>query len=371
MDTNGARPLLDDIVLNCVFQPRYMTLDMCIRLEPTSTLFATKADQFYRNLKQLDVKEFVVREKQVNWSRKIFNRCPNLKSVENFTVAKESLKRDMVCLQLISLMKSIFSVGVVFHDHFSPSDMFPMIGMANLNHLSLYTSHAPVDIISFNLLPVEKLRVTSLKCDALYFMDLCFPDHLNVLHLEFTEVGINELIEKLFNFRNMKKLTVRLKCPDNAEELLSLVNFVSDVLLVDAFSLQPFSWLKSEFFLNICDQTAFEKCITYLWLENIDSEYVPNILKFQNLQCLWLTNVTFSMDVFLKSLPNLHYLAAENHYNVESAQGGAILCFKSIFNRGYFICFVVSFNEVHFLNILQESNVSNREISTKFLVSCP
>jgi len=57
--------LLDASVLNCLFRPRYMTMGLCVRLKPTSGLFAAKADQFYRQIKQVDVEELMEREENV------------------------------------------------------------------------------------------------------------------------------------------------------------------------------------------------------------------------------------------------------------------------------------------------------------------
>jgi len=327
-------PILDGSVLNCLFQPRYMSFDLCARLEPTSVLFAKKADQFYLQLQQLNVKEFVSRGKNVNWSRKIFSRCPNLKTVDNVPVVKESLKQDMISIQLISMMNSISSVSVEFK-HFSPLAMLPMTGMASLNHLSISARYVLSGDLSFDLVPREKLRVTSLVCNAQHLMDLCNPNHLKVLRLELIVVDINELSEKLLNFKNLNEFTVR--CPQNSDELLPLVTFVSNVLNLDIFSIELFTFLSETQLLDICEDAAFQKCVTHLWLLNISSECVPNILQFSKLRYLYLKGVSFSLDVFLKSLPNLQTLKAECSFNIESAQGGAVLRLTSTFDKKYIV----------------------------------
>jgi len=328
-------PILCGSLLNCLFQPCYMSLDLCTRLEPTSALFATKAGQFYRQLKQLDVKEFVAREKNVNWSRKIYHRCPNLTEIENVPFDKESLKRDTICVQLFSMMKSISCVSMEFQ-HFSPVVMLPMVGMASLSSLSLTTDQVPTIDPSFNLVPLEKFRVTSLKCDKLHLVDFCYPDHLNVLRFELPRVDVDELIEKLLNFRNLRELTVRLQNFGNSEQLVPLINFVSDVLFVDDFSLELNLSLYEFAFMELCEHAAvFEKVLSHLSLHYISAECVPNILQFSKLRSLSLMmgNLTFSLDVFLKSLPNLQHLEVECFSNVVSELGGAILVFKSIFDK--------------------------------------
>jgi len=325
--------LLDGSVLNCLFQARYMTFDLCIRLEPTSVLFATKADTFYRQLKQLDVKEFVMREKNVSWSRKIFNRCPNLETIENVPVTTGNLKRDMISVQLLSLIKSVSSVGVEFHYRYSPLTMLPTIGMVNLSRLDISARLVPSGEPSFDLVPTEKLRVTSLTCDKLNLMDVCQPNLVNILHLKFTNVVIDELIEKLLKFKNLSELTVQMNCPKNTDELLPLVNFVSDVLHVGAFSLQLLRSLNEEDFAKICDhKTLLKMCVTQLHLHNLSAECVPEIFQFSKLRYLYLFNVNVSTDIFLKSLPNLCHLEAKCAITINSPDGESVLGFVSIFD---------------------------------------
>jgi len=325
--------LLDDSVLNCLFQPRYMTLVLCIRLEPTSGLFATKADKFYRQRKKLDVKKFLMREKNVSWSRKIFNRCPNLEKIDNVPVTKENMKRDMVSVQLLSLIKSVSSVGVKFHHRYSPLTMLPMIGLVNLSHLDISARSVPSDEPLFDLVPTEKFRVTSLTCDALNLLDVCQPNLVNILHLKFTYVVIEELIEKLLKFKNLQELKVRLLCPANTDNLLPLVNLVSDVLQVDAFSLQLLTWLNEEDFARICvHKTHLKKCVTQLFMRKLSAECVPNILQFSKLRSLYLSNVNVTTDIFLKSLPNLCHLETQCGITVKSSDGEAVFIFLSTFD---------------------------------------
>jgi len=329
-------PLLDGSVLNCLFQLRYMSFELCARLEPTSVLFAKKSDQFYLQLQQLNVKEFLKREKNVNWSRKIFSRCPNLKTLDNVPVIMRRFEQNMMVIQLISMIKSISSVSVDFH-HYSPLHILPMSGMASLNHLSISTNVIPSDRLWFDLVPREKLRVTSLVCNQLHLIDLCNPDHLKTLCFESEFVDMNDLIEKLLNFGNLNFVTVRLACPQYSDQLLPLVNFASDVLHVDSFSLELFTLLIETQLLDICEHTAFKRCVTHLCLRDISSDCVPNILQFSKLQSLCLKDVTFSLDVFLKSLPNLQTLEAECSFNIVSAQRGAVLCLISTFNKKYVV----------------------------------
>jgi len=324
--------LLDASVLNCLFQPRYMTMGLCVRLEPTSGLFAAKADQFYRQIKQVDVEELMEREENINWFRKVYHRCPNLTTVNNVQVTKDNLKRDMICIQQISMIKSVTSFGVKFLDHFSPLAMFPVAGMANVNHVNISVNNVPSKDPSLNIPPMEKLRVTSLTCDALSLLDFCSPDHLNILRFEFWSVDLDELIEKLRSFINLKELEIVLDCPENTGELLPLVNFVSDVLQVDAFSLK-LSWMDEEQFLELCDHTnLLKRCVTRLSLYDIRAECVPNILQFAQLRYLFLENVKIPLDILLKSLPNLCHLEASEH-NVESSEGDAHFTFKSVFDK--------------------------------------
>jgi len=38
----------DDTLVTCVFQPRYMSFDLCVRLEPVSKRFQQNARAFWR-----------------------------------------------------------------------------------------------------------------------------------------------------------------------------------------------------------------------------------------------------------------------------------------------------------------------------------
>jgi len=334
---NDAIPLLNESILNCLFQPRYMTFELCVRLEPTSMLFAAKADPFYRQLKRLDVKEFLARERNVDWSRKIFNRCPNLETVDNVLVEKKTLKQDKVCIQLFSMMKSVSSVSIEFRGHYSPLTMLPLIGMTSLKHLKLSSRDVPSGDHLFNP-PEEKLRVTSLECNDHGFISICHPDQLNGLLLNLSDVDMNELIEKLPNFINLEDLTITFLRPQINDELLSLVNFVSDVLQIDAFSLILFPFMVDETqFSQICEQSVFKKYIKHLSLRRISIECVPSILHFSQLRSLLLENVTCSLSFFLESLPNLYLLHAACFTRVKSVHGSAILCFESTFDKRY-IC---------------------------------
>jgi len=333
---DNTRQLLDDTVLNCMFQDRYMTLDLCVRLEPISALFSAKVDQFYRQLKQIDVKDFLSRESNVNWARKIFHRCPNIKTVDNVQVVKKSLKLDAICFQLLSMMKSVSNLGVKF-EHFYPFLMLPMVGMASLGHLNI--SRRCVSSVNplRNLVPGEKLRVTSLHCDELQLIDICHLDHLEACRLEFPSVDINELIAKLLDLRNLRELTARLYCPKNIDRLRRLVNFVLDVLRVDSFYIELYDWLDETRFSEIClNSSVLKKSITELSLADISAGCVPSILEFSQLRSLCLDDVKFSLDIFLKTLPNLCCLEAEYSSHVESAEGGAVLRFKSTFNKRYY-----------------------------------
>jgi len=97
-------------------------------------LFATKADKFYRQLKRLDVKEFLAREKMPqsgnSWRRDVL-------------VEKKSLKQDKICIQLFSMMKSVPSVSVEFRGHYLPLTMLPIIDMTSLSHIKISKRDVP------------------------------------------------------------------------------------------------------------------------------------------------------------------------------------------------------------------------------------
>jgi len=85
-----------DQLLECVFQPRYMTFDLCVRLEPVARLFMKKAGRFYEQLQQVDVQYFTDKADNVKWACKLFQRCPNVETIKNIPFRKKNLNQDLI-----------------------------------------------------------------------------------------------------------------------------------------------------------------------------------------------------------------------------------------------------------------------------------
>jgi len=163
--------LLDDILLRHVFQPRYMSMDLCVRLEHVSKLFSNNADLFYRQLERVDVKHFLARESNVNWARKIYHRSPYLKHVENMPINDDDCsKLTIISSGLVCKMRNVTSLTLDMKSR-SPVSMLMLRDMLNLDTVTIILDDDD-NHDSFNdLKPIEKLRVKSLKCNQLFWPD--------------------------------------------------------------------------------------------------------------------------------------------------------------------------------------------------------
>jgi len=297
--------LLSDSVLGCVFQPRYMTLALCAHLENVSKLFMKKTDEFYQQVEHVDMHHCLASADDVNWTRKIFRRCPNLKSVGNVRVNKASLDRDVIGAQLVGKLKSITSVGVNF-DVLSP---LALLAFIDVSSVQLCTRGVSVDDEpSLKLKPMENLRVMSLRCDRLLLLDFCQPHLLEALHLTDSQDGVEKLMEKLRVFQHLSQLTIEQGGVEKAPNLLKLANFVADELGVEVFRLKLLYFLDDGTLVELAAQEKLRKCLVNLRLFNISWENTPRLLPMFNLSTLFLLNVSGPTDVFLESMPSLNFL---------------------------------------------------------------
>jgi len=265
--------LLNKSVLESLFDQRYMTFDLCVRLEPVSKLFAQHADVFYRKVDRLDVKNFLINNKNVNWERKIQHRCPKFRQITSFEVKRKSREQDLSLAQAIIMLKHVDAKNDVIK------------GCA------------------------EKLNLESLICEELSFLSYCDANCLKTLELkELFECNSDELIEALQGFKNLDHLVLELRYQEDMAEIQKMINFVSNVLQVDRFSLKIFNWMRDDDFPRFLSHHCITKFVTGLSINEIVAMHMPRLLELSSLEYLHLENVTYCIDVFFKSLPNLTHL---------------------------------------------------------------
>jgi len=212
----------DDTLLTCVFEPRYMSFELCVCLEPVSKRFQQMANVFYRQLDYLDVAHFSARLPDVNWAQKIRGCCPNLKSIDKMPITKDNLQRDLINTQFVRKMTTVTRIGLELR-HVSPFVMLFLGDMPNLTTVEI-CSTALSDPGDLKL--VDKLRVTSLKCDHLSWMKFCDPNHLQVLHLSTCDgVTFGQLSDALGSFRNLREIAIRFQEYISVRYLIVLFKF--------------------------------------------------------------------------------------------------------------------------------------------------
>jgi len=327
-------PIIDAIVVGCLFEPRYMTLSLCVQLESVSKLFEAQADMFYRKLESIDVKDFMAKNfNNVNWARKVYRRCPKLRDVLNFQVTKDKMDEQLVSAQIVGKMTSVSRVTIQFTD-WSRLALLPFVGMTNLREIEIDTQRIsyPSFGSSADKCPLEKLRVMSLTCDRVFLVNFCDPRCLSVLRLKKNYDDIDEMIETLRRFTNLTDLAMAV-CEVEAEELLKLSTFVCDVLQVGQFSLQLYYELTGDELQEIARHQKLRSCITSVIVDKIGTERLPHLLQMRRLESLDLYMVTCPADDILKSLPHLTHFEYWTGFCVEAHKFHAQICFNTIYKR--------------------------------------
>jgi len=334
--------LLNDTVLNCLFQPRFMPFDLCVRLEPVSKQFSQKAAVFYRHLEHIDVDHFLNRMPDVNWARKIFHRCRNLKVVEKIPMKKNSSNQDHINMMLVSKIPSVVSVSLEYEE-LTPLDILTLIGMPNLRHVGLFCKdqiYFDPDLDSFSA--IEKLRVTSCECDSLFMENLCDPDQLEVLRaIKDPFFESHELVDLLSNYRNLREITIR--CDDPPTD--GLLNFIDLALNADCnvetltLEVGYSAWMHR--FPQAAEHSGFRKCLVDLRLSPVDDEsletFVPIISQLTRLRRLAFENLSGSLDVdfWFNLLPDLNRLEMKSACSLKSPIFDTEITFHTTYKKRY------------------------------------
>jgi len=171
-------------------------------------------------------------------ARKLALRCPNITKIHNIPVNYNSLEENIVNFCFINKMQNVSLVGIDFQ-HFSPNIFLLLTEIKNLSSLEIGTHHrAHPDQISVEGSMVQKLNVTSLKCDMLCLIDFCSPDSLEILNLRVSYFTENdELIEKLKQHRKLREISIDLCRGVEPKELFRLFDFIHETVHIKKFSL--------------------------------------------------------------------------------------------------------------------------------------
>jgi len=341
----GDLPLIDDAILSCLFQPAYMTFDLCVNLESVSNAFFQKAHQFYQRLAYFDFKDHLAKEGQGKWASKISKRCLNVRKIENLQVNKESFESDVLNFQFISKMPNVSIVCANFK-HVSAVILLVLADMGNLSRLEVSTCAIKNDTQSFrDTIQIKKIDVASLKCDSLLFVDFCNPDHLSVLNLDCVHAKADEYVSTLKRLRNLRELSLELYQPESIECVLRLVTFVAQVPQIQQFSLGLVFHCRKlkQDVLNLVSHRKVRKCLHRLHMYNMSGGQPAAIEsclgKLTQLRLLTLQlGVPCESENFLPMLPNLACFKTvslayvQSHTDVKVSYERwvvrAILCFK-------------------------------------------
>jgi len=137
-----THPSLDKTTVSCLFQSRYMSVELCVRLESVSKNSFENANSYYLQLECFDFQDYVAKEVRVRWASKISKRCPNLLKILNLQVTKESFERDLVNVHLVSKLPNVSFVSLDF-SHFSDFVMLTLADIKKLKSLEFTTDSVP------------------------------------------------------------------------------------------------------------------------------------------------------------------------------------------------------------------------------------
>jgi len=331
--------LLDDISLKHVFQPRYMSFELCVRVEPVSKLFSDNADLFYRQLERVDVKHFLAREPNVNWARKIYRRCPNLKHVEKLSINDDdSSKRSIISTELVSKMKSITSLTLDMKNR-SPLSMLMLVDMQNLDTVKI-TSGDDNNLASFNdMEPIEKLRVKSLDCDRLFWTKFFDPGNLEILKsYNYRSPDCNQLIDILVKFENLRELHITLCDQHLGMDTLDFIDFAYNELGVENLFLELACDVNNSEFRELSDHVNIQRSVTEIIMSRVTDKKMqivkPCIAKLSRLTHLHFASLRCSLDAsaWQKLLPFLKVISVASSCSFKSPRYDARL---SIFTDYY------------------------------------
>jgi len=337
-DRTKDRPLLH-VWLKHVFQPRYMSFELCVRLEPVSKLFSVNADLFYHQLQRVDVKHFLAREPNVNWARKIYRRCPNLKHVQNMLINDDdSSKRSIISTELVSKMKSITSLTLDMKNC-SPLSMLMLVDMRNLDTVKI-TSDDDNNLASFNdMEPIEKLRVKSLDCDQLFWTKFFDPDNLEVLKsYNYRSPDCNQLIDMLVKFENLRELHITLYDQHLGMDTLDFVDFAYNELGVGNLFLELACDVNNSEFRELSDHVNIQRSVNELNMFRVTHQKMqivkPCIAKLSRLTHLHIASLRCTLDAsaWQKLLPSLKVISVALSCSFKSPRYDARL---SIFTDYY------------------------------------
>jgi len=307
---------MDDIVLKCLFHRRFMGFNLCARLESVSKSFRNYAHHFYSQMDSFDFENRLLKENDTSCARKLALRCPNINKIRNIPVNDDSLEENIVNFCFISKMQNVSLVGIDFQ-HFSPNVLLPLRDMPNLNSLEIATYRADSDEITFEESMVQKLNLTSLKCDRLILLNFCNPDSLEILDLRVNySTEIDELINKLKQHRKLRELSINLCRGGETEELLRLVGFIHETVHIKTFSWSAADDDSVNALPELAKHHSFREALNRLEIiEGIIAEFyrvemfMDSILKLSNLTSLTLYTLDeVQLDPLLENLPNLQHL---------------------------------------------------------------
>jgi len=305
--------LIDDNILSCLFQPRYMIFDLCVRLENVSKPFLESAHRFYRQLEQFDFNDYLVKENRVKWANKIVKCCPNLKRISNLPVHKTSFDQDALNFQFVGKLPSVSFLSINA-THFSPivvlslTDMEKLASVEFLREIDTFGSQPFVAPCTLNM--CKTLNITRLTCPHLNYVSFCDPDQLRIFHLCFggkIRIPTDKLVGTLKKLHNLTDLTVSL-CDQSTKSLLDLIDFVSNAPQLERFSLRLFYHLAFSELKELVKHQCFRECVHHLQLVKIgDSlkEIEACIESLPELKSLVLNCVACQHDIPLDLLPKL------------------------------------------------------------------
>jgi len=335
-----AAVLLDDAALSCLFQPRYMDITLSARLESVSKTFLSHGHHFCKQVRRFDFKDRLLKEKTRKLAKKLAVRCPNLRKVLNISVNNDNLEEKIVTMGFINKMPNVSVVSINF-EHFSQDILLPLAESASLAILEITSTLADADF-TFDEKAVEKLNVTSLKCDRLSLINFCSPDSLETFHLNLHRpTSVDELIQKLKHYRRLRNVSVEFHFFDETEEVLKILEYARDFGKVAQLSYENDEIEFADDFQEMLQDHGFRANLHHFSLYLDDcieiydmDEFIASILDLSELTSLTLFRMeAIETSIFLNGLQNLKRLEITSTFDISPSCEGIMVNVRTLFDR--------------------------------------
>lgn len=316
--------LLDDKVLKCLFNPKYMDFELCSEMELVSRPFLVQSRQYQHDLPTFNF-DRCCSDEDTAILRKLATRCPNLHSIHNFQfdfpfeTDEVSAYRlfpkfqHLTCLQLKCIV-DVTKVVMTLMTNIRKLHTLRILKATNIarSFESDYTSSATE--IEDNRLKIRGLKSWHIMDSRFDFSKICVPENLKVLHVQIdnnwnTKHNANKFLFCLQKCTSLKELILDLSFKyQSQQDLIWMDRFVNRLdqlpnlnkvfVKVECGSKFLFDWVQNS---NLCRHVN-ELCLEIGKNQQDQSAILQAICKLSELESLTTDAVLDNHESLFNSL---------------------------------------------------------------------